>query len=259
MISEEMRVGGTIGSPVTGGSFLALMFAPTLAILAIPVRSSYKFLASFALVVGGMGLLFTQTRGSWIAVAVSVGLFLLLAWRRGWISWKLPFALALLGALSVVVLQDRIATRFAGGEDGSSAKSRLPLIQMAAAMISDSPVWGVGVNNCAVAAAQYSMRPEFRSEWFYTIHNKYLLEWVETGIFGLAAFLLFLMTTLYQGWGVWRWRDRLLSPIALALMLAIAGQMIHMLVDVFNSRPQVQSLWLCAAMIAAMSRMQGEE
>ena len=117
----------------------------------------------------------------------------------------------------------------------------------------------MGINNCAASAEKYATQAEFRGEWFWTIHNKYLLEWVETGIFGLAAFLLFLLTTIRQGWNVWRQRDRLLSPIALALVLAICGQMVHMLVDVFNSRPQVQSLWLCAALVAAIGRIKEEE
>ena len=53
--------------------------------------------------------------------------------------------------------------------------------------------------------------------------------------------------------------DRLLSPIALVLVLAIVGQMVHMLVDVFSSRPQVQSLWICAALVAAIGRIKEDE
>jgi O-antigen ligase len=82
---------------------------------------------------------------------------------------------------------------------------------------------------------------------------------VETGIVGLSAFLLFLLTTIRTGWRAWLRRDRLLSPIALALILAMVGQMVHMFVDVFISRPQVQSLWLCAALVAAIGRIDIEE
>jgi O-antigen ligase len=130
---------------------------------------------------------------------------------------------------------------------------------MAWAMICDHPLTGVGANNCAAAAEVYATRPEMRGEWFWTIHNRYLLEWVETGIVGLTLYVLFLLTTLRTGWRAWLKNDRLLSPIALALVLAIAGQMVHMLVDVFNSRPQVQTLWLCAAMVAAIGRIEDQE
>ena len=46
-----------------------------------------------------------------------------------------------------------------------------------------------------------------------------------------------------------------MAPIALGLTLAIAGQMLHMNVDVFNSRVQVQFLWLCAALLVGISRV----
>ena len=255
MIGDDMRVGGTIGSPVTGGSFLALMIAPTLSLLVMPVKRSCKLLAIGAISLGGIGLLLTQTRGSWVAVGLSVSLFFALAWYRGWISLRLPVACACAALLFGIVFHESIANRVFGDDEGS-AQGRIPLYQMAWAMIGDQPLTGVGINNCAASAGEYATRPEFRGEWFWTIHNKYLLEWVETGIFGLAAFLLFLLTTIRQGWNVWRLNDRLLSPIALALTLAIGGQMVHMLVDVFNSRPQVQSLWLCAALVAAVARIE---
>lgn len=254
---DDMRVAGTIGSPVTGGSFLALMIAPTLALVAMPVKPSYRMLAMAALGLGGLGLLFTLTRGAWIAVGLSVSLFLAISWYRGWISARLPFVCACVALVGVIVFHDSITNRVFGDDEGS-AHGRIPLYQMAWAMICDHPITGVGINNCAASAGEYATRPEMRGEWFWTIHNRYLLEWVETGVFGLVMYLVFLVSTVWKGWQVWRRNDRLLSPLALALILAISGQMVHMLVDVFNSRPQVQSLWLCAALVAAIGRI-GEE
>lgn len=251
---DDTRVAGTIGSPVTGGSFLALMIAPTLALVAMPVKPSFRMLALAALGLGGLGLLFTLTRGAWIAVGLSVSVFLAAAWWRGWISAKLPMACVLVALVGVLVFHDTIANRVFGDDEGS-AHGRIPLYQMAWSMICDHPLTGVGINNCAASAGEYATRAEMRGEWFWTIHNRYLLEWVETGVFGLAMYLVFLLSTLWQGWRMWLRNDRLLSPLALALVLAIAGQMVHMLVDVFNSRPQVQSLWVCAALVAAVGRI----
>jgi putative inorganic carbon (HCO3(-)) transporter len=126
-------------------------------------------------------------------------------------------------------------------------------------MIGDHPIVGVGSNHATVAGMQYVALPEFRSDWFYTIHNKYLLEWVELGLLGLAAFLWFLLTTIRSGWSAWRRQDHLLAPLALGLVLAIVGQMVHMSVDIFNSRPQVQSLWLCAGLVIALGRREGSD
>lgn len=255
MVSDEGRLGGTIGSPVTGGSFLALMIAPVLSLLMVPVRREYKQLACVALLLGGIGLVLTQTRGSFIGVGFSVSLLVACMVLRGWLPLRVPIVLASAAVVLASLLHGQLSERFLGDDKGS-AEGRLPLFRMASQMISDHPITGVGVNNCALAARPYAARYEMRGEWFWVIHNRYLLEWVETGVFGFATFLLFLLTTLWTGWLGWWRRDRLLSPIALAVMLAIAGQMIHMTVDVFNSRPQIQTLWTCAALLVAIRRIQ---
>ncbi len=255
MASDEGRMGGTIGSPVTGGSFLALMFAPVLSLLMVPVRRELKQLAFVALFLGTIGLVLTQTRGSFIGVGLSASLLVVLMCLRGWLPLRIPIVLGFVGLTLAGLLQGQISDRIFGDDKGS-AEGRLPLFRMAWQMICDHPIVGVGVNNCAASAGPYAARYEMRGEWFWTIHNRYLLEWVETGIVGLAVLLWFLFDTLWTGWIGWWRRDRLLSPIALAITLAIVGQMIHMTVDVFNSRPQIQTLWECAALLAAIRRIQ---
>jgi O-antigen ligase len=118
-------------------------------------------------------------------------------------------------------------------------------------VIMDNPVLGVGVNNFPIVMKQY-IRQEFGRAWLYAVHNKYLLVWAEAGIGGLLAFIWFLLATIRRGWDCWNLKDRFLSPLALGFTAAIAGQMVHMFVDVFNSRPQVQLLWLVAGLITAM-------
>lgn len=255
MMSDEGRVGGTIGSPVTGGSFLALMFAPVLSLLMVPTRREFKQLALIAAVLGSIGLVLTQTRGSFIGVGFSVSLLVALMCLRGWLPLRLPIAMGFVAVLLAGLLQGQISDRIFGDDKGS-AEGRLPLFRMAWQMICDHPITGVGANNCAASAGPYAARYEMRGEWFWTIHNRYLLEWVETGIVGLSLMLWFLFSTLWNGWVGWWRSDRLLSPIALAITLAIAGQMIHMAVDVFNSRPQIQTLWECAALLASIRRIQ---
>jgi O-antigen ligase len=93
---------------------------------------------------------------------------------------------------------------------------------------------------------------EYADTFLYTVHNKYLLVWAETGIIGLGAFLGFLFAVTRRGWQGWQFRDRLLSPLALGFTVAIVGQMVHMFFDVFHSRPQVQVLWVVAGLVTAM-------
>jgi hypothetical protein len=255
-IFDDGRVGGTIGSPNTAGAYLELQLPLALAALATSLPRREKLLAIVAFILGGIGLEMTLSRGAWIAVGLALPAFCLVAWYRRWISAWVPVACATVAILIAAVFHDGIANRIVGNDE-DSARSRITLGEMAWQIIGDYPLLGVGTNNCSVAVAHYSTMPQFRGEWQYIIHNKYLLEWVELGAAGLAAFLWF--STLRAGWKVSNKCDQLLSPLALGLTVAIAGQMVHMMVEIFNSRPQVQSLWLCAGLIAAMGRVKEDD
>jgi O-antigen ligase len=144
------------------------------------------------------------------------------------------------------------------GSDKGSAQSRFPLMHLAWNIIRDHPLTGVGANNFAVILGDY-VTPQFSREWIYTVHNKYLLVWAELGLGGLIAFVWFLGETLRKSWACVRTADPLLAPLALGFTAAIVGQMTHMFFDVFHSRPQVQSLWVVAAVVAAMYRIASEQ
>ena len=121
-------------------------------------------------------------------------------------------------------------------------------------MIADNPVLGVGANNFTSAMDQYATS-EFRHEWLWAVHNKYLLILAETGIGGLLAYVAFLLSILRKGWQCWKLGDSVLSPLALGLVAAIAGHMVHQGVDLFRDRPLQQLLLLVAGLLAAMYKI----
>jgi O-antigen ligase len=100
--------------------------------------------------------------------------------------------------------------------------------------------------------------PDFSAyggEWLYTVHNKYLLVWAQTGLGGLITFIAVLIVALINGWRAWRLQDRFLSPLALGLGAGLVGHMVHMWVDVFAARPQIQTLWICSALLAGLAQV----
>jgi O-antigen ligase len=251
------RLGGTLQTPNGAASFLSLLLAPAVSLLLTQVGRRQSWLAAPAFGLGTVALVLTFSRGGWLAFSLSVAILFLLAWRRGWLPPVLPLAI-FIGALVVAgFFQDAISTRFFGYGEVQAAQSRIHLMKLAFHMIEDQPLWGVGANNFATMIKEY-VTPEFSREWLYVVHNTYLLIWAEVGIGGLVAFLLFLVGTVFQGWRCWRLRDPLLSPLALGLTAAIIGHMAHMLVDVFNMRPQIQLLWLMAGLVAAISHITSE-
>ena len=251
--SQAGRFGGTVGSPTTAAAFFSFLLAPAIAVLVSNAGRWSKRIAAAALVVGMLGLVFTLSRGGWIAGAIAIALFVALAWRRGWLRtrWLVigTVAFVLLIVPFVATIGERVT-----GPDGGSAESRLPLIELSLDMIEDQPVQGVGLNNYTTALPDYA-GPTFTGEFLFAAHNKYLLVWAEAGLFALLAFIAFLLVTLRRGWLAGLSAHPYVAPIAVGFTFAIVGQMVHMTVEIFQSRPQVQLLWLAAALLAAMSTM----
>ena len=255
--SEEFgplaRFGGTVGSPNNASAYLQMLLAPALAVLATGLGPLCRTLAVAGLGLGSVALLATQSRGGWLAALLSLGVVALSLGRGRAVSPAVPVALIVLVSALALFFHDDITRRLAG-DDRGAARSRVPLMVTALDIIADDPLLGVGANNYAPALESH--RSTFGSGFFYVVHNQYLLVWAETGLVGLAAFLWFLGTTLRNGWRRWKWGDRLLSPLALGFTAAVAGQMVHMHVDVFTSRPQLQLLVVVAVLISVMSRME---
>jgi putative inorganic carbon (HCO3(-)) transporter len=250
------RLGGTIGSANAAASYLSLLLSSALGVLLTPLERWRKGLALLALAVGGIALILTLSRGGWTAFALSAALFCLLALGRGWLPPTVPLVFAGVLVAAILPFQDAIVSRLVEDDHGS-AHSRLPLMTLALRIIADHPLLGVGANNFALVMLDYAT-PDFSDyggEWLYVVHNRYLLVWAETGVGGLVAFVWFLLATLRAGWRGWRLGDRLLSPLALGLAAALVGHAVHLSVDLFSGRPQAQTLWVCAALMVAISRL----
>jgi hypothetical protein len=247
------RFGGTVGSPNGAAEYLEMLLAPAVAVLGSNLGRSCKTLALLGLGLGSAALIGTLSRGGWIATALSVTIVCIALRRRGRLSRVFPWLLiGLLAALSLT-FRGSIAARLTD-DDLGAAHSRVPLMETASRIIADNPVLGVAANNYTAVLPDYASRHQ-DNEFLYTVHNQYLLVWVETGLVGLAAFLWFLIATIRRGYDRWKRSDVLLSPLALGFTAALAGQMVHMQADLFNGRPQLQLLMTVAAAIGAMSRI----
>ena len=250
VIWDDSRVAGTIGAPNAAGSYLALLLPLALSVLLAKPRRGLKWLALLAFVLGVPALLFTLSRGAWIAFLVSLTYLFFVAWYRGKLFKAVPVAVATVLLITVLLFQNTFTDRILG-DDNQSAYSRIPLMKMALRMIGDHPVLGVGANNYTVVMQQYI--PDFRGAWIHSVHNKYLLIWAETGVCGIVAFVCFLLATMRRGWQAGKSNDRLTAALAVGLSAGVAGHMVHMFADTFRGRPAVQMLWLVAGLLFAVS------
>lgn len=254
----ETRVAGTVGSPNNAGAYLSLILGPAMTVLFTNMAKPYKWLAGAAVILGLPALVFTLSRGAWIATTTSTVLIMVMAIRQGWLSPKLALRLVLVGVLVIGLLYTIIQSRLTGDDEGS-AYTRISLMEVTSRIIRQHPIFGVGANNLAPLTPKY-FTPEFGEEaWIYSVHNMYYRIWAEVGIIGLAACLWFISVTLYWGWKAFRRGDAFMSPLAFGFSAAILGHMTHWMFDTFHSRPNVQSLWLNAAIIGVLYMMTNAE
>jgi O-antigen ligase len=254
-IDDSGRVFGTIGSPNTAASYLTLILPLALGVLLTPLSRRHKWLAAAALGLGTVALVLTSSRGGWCALFVSVTLFCLLALFRGWLPPRVLLIITAVFVLTLLFFREPISARLLGDDHGAT-EARSTMANQALRVIKEHPVLGVGANNYSAWLDRYT-EPERDIDMYrlHTVHNKYLLVLAETGIFGLVTFVGFLFAIIHRGWQGWQLHDRLLSPLALSLTVAIVGQMVHMFVDIFHSRAQVQTLWIVAALVIATGNM----
>ncbi|MFN8441143.1 MAG: O-antigen ligase family protein [Caldilineaceae bacterium] len=246
----QQRPGGFIGSPIDAAGLYELYIPALLAFLLVKTNKFYPWVVFGCLGMGMLGLALAQSRMGWMVILLSCAIVCFFAWRRGSLPMWIPIVAAMGAVVFLFAFKDVLLGRFTQDDNGS-AHSRVVMTQLGLQVLHDHPIFGIGINNFAAVVKDY-LTPEFGQEWFYAIHDKYLLLWVEVGLPGLLAFVWFLLTTLYRSWQVWQRRDPQLAMLGLALGAGIFGQMLHMFVDVFHSKPQVQALWIACGLIAAI-------
>lgn len=158
-------------------------------------RARYLLVPLFA--IGGAALLYTFSRGAWLAFAVGFAVLTLsYLWKRAeWRTRWLPFALAglvLAGAILIPAYQNRnLISQRAGQGDALNENSgeirslteRDVLIASATRLFVKHAALGVG--NGALPLAMYLLDPAFDTTYYYQPAHIVLLEVaVELGMFG---------------------------------------------------------------------------
>lgn len=257
-IDERMtggsRVGGSVGAPNGAASYLTGVTTIALGVLLSSFRRPYKLLAGTGVAAGSVALVLTYSRGGWIAFMLMLTIIGFFGLRHTRYSWKLPVGVAVSIVLAVgFVFHDAIAARLTEDDNGA-AISRVPLMKLAALIIEDHPLLGVGANNFPLAMESYVTRG-FSGEFVYSVHNMYLLVLAETGPGSLLAFVWFLVAMIRQGMRCWHYQDPLISPLALSCVAVVAGEMLHMLVDLFRGASTVPLLCVISALLFALERL----
>ncbi len=173
-----------------------------------------------------LGLVLSFARGSWIMFGLSWLLLPPLAYRAAERSERPALArrcAALLGLAVVCAtpLAPKIYLRLTE-DDRGSAYSRVPLMQVAEAMIADNPWLGVGPGNYEAEMRRYDETPMSITDTFdWPVHNVLMYMTAEGGLPSILCFFTLLAVALWNGRRAMRSRDPFLRAVAVGLCVGV--------------------------------------
>ena len=217
----------------------------------------YILIAILALL--GLGLFVTFSRSAWLACLASLGL--LLVWFSPRLSGLMQSRKTVIGLLigslvTAVILGPMTWSRFNSldSTDRLSIERRVQLNKVALNLLDQKPWLGVGVNNFVSHLANFG--PLYGiGIWREPVHNLYLLVAVETGLIGIALWIIaHSMVWVRIGLRLWRGMPDHKIPLLLAAWVAVL--LLGLIDHYWWTSQQGRLVWwlLLGASLAELSR-----
>ena len=265
------RVYGTLQpyNPNLLGGYLISGFASVLGVCALYFNDKkYKMgiIAFVCILINAFCIFVTGCRGAYLAlfamvIGVVLASFQIIFFDFGSEKlkslWKYIVGLFTVGIAGFIMLNHGILHRIMSIfilRGDSSTSFRLKVYNSAIQMFHDNPVCGIGVGN-KVFREIYGlyMLSGYDALSCYCV---FLEMAVESGIFALIAYILFLGTLLYNAVKTFiKSRETAYKIVIFTCFTAIIGVMVHGLIDTIYFRPQIQYIfWTMAAILTTLLR-----
>lgn len=224
-----LRAGGIIGCMMTGGSLDVWIPIIAVALLTGKLQGNKKYIFWFASIIAVGGLICNATRGTWLAMVVTIPLLMLLYMRSKLKALAaITVVMALVAGLfmSMPSFQHKVSS--IGDTKMQSNAERLLLWQSAYNMFQDYPLTGVGYATFKKNYQEIYISPEAKEPYLGHAHNNFFHVLAECGFIGAACLLIWwLGTGVYciKGW----LRQR--NPGYLALLGLFMGIMLQGLTE----------------------------
>jgi len=213
---------GESGEPNTLGGYLIIIISLSLALFLLRAFGQRTNLLIPLLVLSGVSLMFTQSRGSWIGLILMSAPFMLLSPKRLFFIVGAIFLILALPFIAPKSTKERFAgtfrpepgfeqtQRFMGKELDPSSSARLTSYKKGFERWKMRPILGYGVTGGGF------------------IDGQFLRVLVETGIVGIALFLFLLWRMALFLWNTYRSvDDPFFKALCLGMLGALAGLMGH--------------------------------
>lgn len=193
----KIRVYSTLRNPNILAGYLVLAISYCVAVFDTFKKARRLRMAMLGIgMLAGLCLVYTYSRGNWIALAVSILGFCILFNCKGFIPMVVAGALGM--AVGGRAVLQRLSSISADATDTSIAL-RLSYLESTQAMIEEHPL-GVGWYGYRFAFPDYNFFLEDKSVIMYHCHNIFLNVWSELGPQGLLLFLVVWGMFIYNAW-----------------------------------------------------------
>ena len=180
------RATGFMGHWMTFSGEQMLVWSFVLPLLAVLSLNLFRIGA----VLIGASLLFSFTRSAWLGALAATGVSAVSVSFRRMARVLIPIgAIAVLGA---GLVWNRVAMSFTDGVFAPDS-GRIEMAAVAARMVGDDPLFGVGPERVAFEFADYYRGNDIEDLYTGHLHNNFLQIAAERGLLGLAAFLWLLV------------------------------------------------------------------
>ncbi|NPV73180.1 MAG: polymerase [Pelotomaculum sp.] len=247
------RVFSIVGSPNVLGSFLVLVIPVTVSQFLTARGKLQKYLYLLCLAPMAMSLIFTYSRGAWLALACAFVVYGLI------FNWRILLALAAAAYAAPKLLpgiSSRIGYMLSPAYLLSSARAgRLARWNMAMNKIMNYPLTGEGFGRFGGAVAARHIPGNVY------VDNFYLKTAAESGLIGLAALVLLFLGGLRCALNSYRrLTDPYLKGLAGGLIAGLLGVLLHNVVENIFEVPMMSTyFWLLLGMAAVLPCLEGQE
>lgn len=255
---DTTRPGGTMLSCNHLARFFGYLL-PLAYILSLRGESAWeRWFARITSLIGTVGLIFTLSRSTWIAMVPSVLLLFPFMLSRRLLTLRIIRNIAVMTMLTIVLLLafrgliwDRIVSY-----DFGSGKTRITSAQAAIRMIKAHPVIGVGINNYGNHAKYFYDAEEPRSQ-YWIVHNSFLLYAAEIGVIGFIFYLWLVLAGFSSARKASLGRSAYLNAVAVGIFAGWFGFVIAAMADKSYKEIYVLLLvmWALAAVTEAITRL----
>jgi O-antigen ligase len=243
------RAFSIIGSPNALASVLTLFIPIGFAVFIAEKDIIKKIVALIFTIFMGLGLLFTFSRGAWIAAFIAIVILLIFVGKR----LLLPIVTMLAGVMVFVnTLWTRISILFSDEYRAKSASGgRIYRYLTGLEEWSHYKLIGLGIGRYGGAVAtNHKLSP------FY-MDNYYLKTLTESGLIGLSSFLFLIIWTMRQ---LYLYMKAMITRKYRIISYGIYSGMIGVLIhnfgeNIFESPFMVTYFWICAALVVAISKL----